>query len=145
MFDVIPTQVLTAATVLAAGMTGLALGASGLTVMFFAPLSFRRLDYQRADSLVRLATKSILPLIAWVAIAGAALAFIGGAITAGLMLLIASGGLLLVRWVLNPLPKKMRMPGAVRRKSKQRILALHVMLVVSLMFPAALAALAAQI
>lgn len=135
-------QVLLAAVVLSAGVTGLAFGAAGLTVTFFAPLAFKRLDYRRADALVRRYAKGILKPIAVLAVAGAVLAAAGGAVAAAAMLAIAAGGLLLVRWVLNPLPKKVRMAGATRKMSKQRILALQILAVISLLFPAALVALA---
>lgn len=145
MIDLIPTQVFTASLVMAAGLTGFAIGAAGLTVLFFAPLSFKRLDYRRADSLVRLATKTVLPLIAGLSLAGAAFAFLGSAVVAGILLVFGAASLAFVRWILDPLPKKVRMAGAVRKHSKQRILALQVMLVLSMVFPVALIALAAQI
>ncbi len=145
MLDIVPQAVFSASLVLSAGLTGFALAGAGLTALFFAPLSFQRLDYQRADSLVRRAVHAVLPIVAGTALAGAVLAFAGLAITAGLLLLMAAGGVLLVRWVLNPIAKKPRLPGAVRRKSRQRILALQVLLVVSLIFPAALFALAAHV
>lgn len=134
-------QVLAASLVLAAGLTGLALGVAGSTVAFVAPAAFKRLDYRRADSLVRRVVKGLLPWIAGFAGGAAAFAIAGSAIGAGVILATAAGGLFFVRWVLDPLPKKPRMVGGTRKMAKQRILALNVLVIFTLLFPAALAAL----
>jgi len=135
-------QLLAASLIIAAGLTGLALGVSGSTVVHVAPVAFKRLDYRRADSLVRRVVKGGLPWIIGFAVGGGVFALLGTAIASGVVLI--SSGLLLffVRWMLDPLPKKIRMAGAVRKKSQQRILALQIMAVITLVFPFALITLA---
>lgn len=137
-----PEQIFASSLIIAAGIAGLAFGASGSTVVYIAPAAFDRLDYRRADSLVRKVVKGILPWIAGMAAGAAVFAILGTAIGAGAVLIVAAGCLYLVRWVLDPLPKKARMAGAVRKQSQQRILALQVMFVVILLFPIAIVALA---
>ncbi len=134
-------QVLAASLVLAAGLSGLALGVAGTTVVHTAPAAFKRLDYRRADSLVRRVVKGVLPWIAGFAGGAAVFALAGSAIGASVILATAAGGLFFVRWILDPLPKKMRMAGATRKVSQQRILALQVMGFMTLLFPAAMVAL----
>jgi len=141
MFD----QVLAASLVIAAGLAGLALGVSGSTVAQFAPAAFKRLDYRRADSLVRRVVKNALPWIVGFAVGGGVFALVGTAIGSAVILLSAGGLLMFVRWILDPLPNKVRMAGAVRKQSKQRILALQIMALITLMFPAALIALALRV
>lgn len=136
---------LAASLVIAAGMAGLALGVSGSQVVQHAPEAFAKLDYRRADSLVRSTVKNGLPWIVGFAIVSGVFAMIGGAIGSGIILIVAGGLLFFVRWILDPLPKKVRMAGAVRKESKQRILALQIMAMITLLFPAALIALALQL
>ena len=69
-------------------------------------------------------------------------AFAGTALASGIILVCAGGMLFFVRWMLDPLPKKPKMVGARRKKSKQRILALQLLAVITIMFPAAMIALA---
>jgi hypothetical protein len=140
-----PEQVFAAFLVIAAGLAGLALGVSGSTVAHIAPAAFEGLDYRRADSLVRKVVKVGLPWIVGFAIGAGAFALMGAAIGSGVILIVAGGLLLFVRWILDPLPKRVRMAGAVRKQSKQRILALQIMAIITLLFPAALIALALQI
>ncbi len=135
-------HVMTASVVTAAACAGLALGAAGQCVVQVAPLAFKRLDYQRADSLVRRMMKRSLPWIGWASAAGAVFAALGAAFAAAGMLALASAGLFLARYALNPLPKRPRTPGARRRHSRTRIVALRVTLVIMGLFPPALAALA---
>ncbi len=138
-------QVFIASLVIAAGLAGLALGVSGSTVVHVAPQAFSRLDYRRADSLVRRVVKGGLPWIVGFALVAGGFALAGGAVGSGMILLVAGGLLLFVRWILDPLPKKVRMAGAVRKHSKQRILALQIMAIITLLFPAALIALAFRV
>jgi len=135
-------QLLAASLIIASGLTGLALGVSGSTVVHIAPAAFKRLDYRRADSLVRRVVKGCLPWVIGFAVGAGVFALVGTAIASGVILI--SSGLLLffVRWMLDPLPKKTRMAGAVRKKSNQRILALQIMAVITLVFPFALVTLA---
>src|SRR5262245_52491934 len=138
-------QVLAASLVIAAGLAGLALGVAGSTIAHLAPEAFQRLDYQRADSLVRRLVKSGLPWVMGFALVAGVFAMAGAAVGSGVILIVAAGLLLLVRWILDPLPKKPRMVGAVRKESKQRILALQIMAMIILLFPAALVTLALKI
>lgn len=135
-------QVMAASVVAAAACAGLAFGASGQCVVQTAPLAFKRLDYQRADALVRRMMKGSLPWIAWSSVAGTVFATLGGAFAAAGMLALAAAGLFIARYALNPLPKRPRTPGARRRHSRTRIVALRVTLVIMGLFPPALAALA---
>ncbi|MCG8442068.1 MAG: hypothetical protein MI723_09685 [Caulobacterales bacterium] len=137
-----PEQIFAASLVLAAGLTGLAFGVSGATVAYIAPAAFQRLHYTEADGLVRKVTKGVLPWVSGMAAVGAVLALTGASIAAAVILATAAGGLVMVRWILNPLPKKPRMIGAKRKLSKQRNLALYVLGIFTLLFPAALVALA---
>lgn len=131
--------------IIAAGLAGLALGVSGSTVAHVAPVAFDRLDYRRADSLVRRVVKEVLPWIVGFAIGAGAFALMGSAIGAGVILICAGGLLLGVRWILDPLPNKARMVGATRKISKQRILALQIMGMITVLFPIGLLALALRI
>jgi hypothetical protein len=140
-----PEQIFAAFLVLAAGLAGLALGVSGSTVAQVAPAAFKGLDYRRADSLVRKIVKAGLPWIVGFALGAGVFALMGAAIGSAVILLVAGGLLLFVRWILDPLPAKVRMAGAVRKQSKQRILALQIMAMITLLFPAALVALALKI
>ncbi len=137
-----PEQIAVASLVIAAGLAGVALGAAGHCVAHMAPMAFDRLDYQRADSLVRRVLKGALPLVAMVSGAAALLAFAGGSWGGGIMLLLASGGIMIARYALNPLPKRPRTPGARRRNSRARIAALRVVAMLMVLFPAALMSLA---
>lgn len=138
-------QVLTASIVIAAGLTGLALGVSGSTVSQVAPIAFKRLDYQEADGLVRRVVKDLLPWVTGFAVGAGVFALVGSALGSGIILICAGALLVFVRWLLDPLPKKPRMIGAKRKKSKQRILALQLLAMITLMFPAALIALALRV
>lgn len=140
-----PEQILFASLVIAAGLAGLAFGASGHIVVAAAPAAFKRLDYTRADALVRRVLKGALPWIAGVAAGAAAFAVAGSATGAAVMLLLAAGGLLIARYALNPLPKRPRIPGQRRRYKQTRIAALWATGVMSLLFPAAILALAMRI
>ncbi len=138
-------QILTASLIIAAAFAGLALGASGQCAVHAAPLAFKRLDYSRADALVRRMLKGALPWIAWASLGGAVFAAIGGAMAAAIMLAFAGASLFLARYALNPLPKRPRVPGARRRHSRTRIISLRVTLLIMLVFPLALVALAAGV
>ena len=138
-------QVLGASIIIAAGLTGLALGVSGSTVGQLAPCAFKRLDYQEADGLVRRMVKDVLPWVIGFAIGAGVFALMGTAIGSAVILICAGGMLFFVRWMLDPLPKKPRMTGAKRKKSKQRILALQLLGMITLMFPIALVALALKV
>jgi hypothetical protein len=94
---------------------------------------------------VRRLVKSGLPWVMGFALVAGAFAMAGAAVGSGVILIVAAGLLLLVRWILDPLPKKPRMAGAVRKESKQRILALQIMAMIILLFPAALVTLALRI
>jgi hypothetical protein len=135
-------QLVAASLVISAGLAGLALGVSGSQVVQHAPEAFHQLDYNRADSLVRKSVKSGLPWIIGFAMIAGAFALAGGAMGSGVILIVTAGLLFFVRWILDPLPKKVRMAGAVRKESKQRILALQIMAILTLFFPFALIALA---
>ena len=135
-------QVFAASIVIAAALSGLALGISGSTVAQVAPVAFKRLDYQEADGLVRRLVKDVLPWVIGFAIGAGVFAFAGTALASGIILICAGGMLFFVRWMLDPLPKKPKMVGARRKKSKQRILALQLLAMITIMFPAALIALA---
>lgn len=131
-----------AALVIAASLSGLAMGAAGHCVMQLAPTAFDRLDYQRADSLVRRILRQSLPWVAGFSAAGAVMAFAGGAWGGGILLVVAAAGIAIARFALNPLPKRPRTPGARRRHSRTRIAALRVTLALMSLFPAAIVALA---
>ncbi len=135
-------QVFAASLVIAAGLAGLALGVAGSQVVQHAPTAFHQLDYRRADSLVRKTVKTGLPWIIGFSVIGGVFALVGGAMGSGIILLVTGGLLFFVRWMLDPLPKKVRMAGAVRKMSQQRILALQIMAMLTLLFPAALITLA---
>ena len=137
-----PESVLAAALVFAAGMTGLAFGVSGHAVMHAAPAAFKRLDYTRADALVRRILKGALPWIAGFAGGAALFAIVGSAFGAAVMLALAATGVLIARYALNPLPKRPRVPGQRRRLKQTRIAALWATGVMSMLFPVALIALA---
>lgn len=138
-------QVVVASLIIASGLAGLALGLSGATVVQHAPEAFAKLDYQRADKLVRHSVKTGLPWICGFGLIAGLFALLGGALSSGIILIVAGGLLFFVGWILDPLPKRPRLPGAVRKESKQRILALQIMAMITLMFPAALVALALQL
>ena len=70
-------QLVAASLVIASGLAGLALGLSGTTVVQVAPEAFERLDYQRADSMVRRLVKGGLPWISGFAIVGGVFASYG--------------------------------------------------------------------
>ncbi len=125
---------------IAAATAGIALGAGGATVMFVAPTAFKKLDYSRADSLVRRLLQAGLPWIAGFAAGGAAFAIVGTSIGAAIMLFLAASGMMIARFALNPLPSKKRVPGVRRRYKQQRIVALWTTTALLLLFPAAVAA-----
>jgi hypothetical protein len=131
-----------ASLVISAGLAGLALGVSGSQVVQHAPEAFHQLDYRRADSLVRKSVKKGLPWIMGFSAIAALFALGAGAVGSGVILLVTAGLLFFVSWILDPLPKKVRMAGAVRKMSQQRILALQILAILTLFFPFALIALA---
>lgn len=137
-----PEQLVAALLIVSAGFAGLALGASGATVTQFAPHAFKRLDYTRADALVRRVLAAGLPWAGGFAAGGAAFALAGGALGSGALLTVAAIGIFVARYALNPLPKRPRTPGARRRYSRTRIAALQATMAFMAIFPFALIALA---
>lgn len=135
-------QVFTASLIASAGFAGLALGAAGQCAVHAAPLAFKRLDYSRADALVRRMLKGALPWIALASLGGAAFALLGGAYAAGGMLGLAGAGLVVARYALAPLEKRSRIPGSRKRYAKTRNISLYITSAILLLFPAALIALA---
>ncbi len=114
----------------AALLMGLAVGAAWIMAIVAPNCSYDRLDAGRADGHVRQLMKSASDPIAFILLAAAALAILGGAVAAGITSFLAALGFFSNRWTLSKL--KPAPAGAKRRRKTQRVVAVSLTLMFTL-------------
>lgn len=118
-------------------LLGLSVGAAWIAAIVAPNTSYDHLEQDDADEHVRALLKSASDPIAVLLLVAGALAILGGAIVAGIAALIAAFGFFTNRWTLAGTPSKSAEPGERRAGKTQRILAVSLTLVFSLVAAAA--------
>ena len=113
-------------------LMGLATGAAWIMAIIAPNVSYDRLDAGRADGHVRQMLKSGSDPIAFVLFAAGALAILGGAIGSGITAFIAAFGFLTNRWTLAGFKRGETPPGVKRRRKSQRVVAVSLTLLFTL-------------
>jgi hypothetical protein len=105
-----------------------AFGASLYLTGVVGPLAFQLLDYSRADRFNRMAIRSGHLKVAGLALTGATLSLLGGAIGGAVSMALAATGLMLARFVVMPHKDEAVAGGAARirhrGKKRQRVAAI---------------------
>jgi len=118
-----------ASTGLATVLLGIATGAAWITTIAAPNCSYDRLDAGRADGHVRQLLKDTSTPLMLLLIAAAALAFLGGALGAGVTALLAGFGFYSNRWTLAPAKKGSKPPGVRRKRKTERVVAVSLSLI----------------
>lgn len=118
-------------------LCGIATGGAWIAAIVAPNCSYDRLDASRADGHVRQLLKSASDPIAITLLAAAALAVLGNAIGAGITAAIAALGFFSNRWTLASFKKGEIPPGARRRRKTQRVVAVSLTLMFTLVSAAA--------
>ena len=113
-------------------LMGIATGAAWIMAIVAPNVSYDRLDASRADGHVREMLKNASNPIAIVLFAGAALAILGGAIGSGITASLAALGFLTNRWTLASFKRGETPPGARRKRKTQRVVAVSLTLIFTL-------------
>lgn len=113
-------------------LIGLATGAAWIMAIVAPNVSYDRLDASRADGHVRELLKSASDQIAFVLIGGAAFSILGGAIGAGITALLAAFGFFSNRWTLASFKRGEAPPDPKHSRKTQRILAVSLTLIFTL-------------
>ena len=113
-------------------LIGVATGAAWIIAILAPNVSYDRLDASRADGHVRQLLKAGSDPIAILLLAAAALAVLGNAIGAGITAGIAALGFFSNRWTLASFKKGEVPPGARRRRKTQRVVAVSLTLMFTL-------------
>ncbi len=111
---------------------GLATGAAWIAAIVAPNCSYDRLDASRADGHVRQLLKSASDPIAVLLLAGGALAILGGGIVSGITAFLAALGFFSNRWTLASFKRGETPPGAKRRRKTQRVVAVSLTLIFTL-------------
>ena len=112
---------------------GFACGCAWIAAIVAPNTSFDRLDYSRADGHVRLLLINGSNHIAFVLLAASALAFLAGAVGAGIVGGLAAMGFFSNRWTLAARTKEERAPKGVRAREKtKRVVAVSLTLIFTL-------------
>jgi len=113
-------------------LIGISVGAAWITAIVAPNCSYDRLDASRADGHIRQLLKAASDPVAVLLLAGGALAVLGGAIGAGIIAAIAALGFFSNRWTLASFKKGETPPGARRRRKTQRVVAISLTLLFTL-------------
>ena len=113
-------------------LIGMSVGAAWIAAVIAPNCSYDRLDASRADGHVRQLLKTASDPIAVLLLAGAAFAVLGGAIGAGITAAVAALGFFSNRWTLASFKRGEVPPGARRRRKTQRVVAVSLTLIFTL-------------
>ena len=113
-------------------LIGMATGAAWIAAIAAPNCSYDRLDASRADGHVRQLLKTTSDPIAVLLLAAAALCVLGGAIGAGITSGVAALGFFSNRWTLASFKRGETPPGARRRRKTQRVAAVSLTLMFTL-------------
>lgn len=113
-------------------LLGLATGAAWIMAIVAPNVSYDRLDASRADGHIREMLKAGSDPIAVILLAAGALAILGGALVAGITSFLAAFGFFTNRWTLASFKPGETPPGARRRRKTQRVVAVSLTLMFSL-------------
>ncbi|MEM1037706.1 MAG: hypothetical protein AAGI14_13200 [Pseudomonadota bacterium] len=116
----------------AAVLLGLATGAGWVAAIIAPNCFYDGLDAGRADRQVRNLLKSVSAPTVFLLLAAGALAILGGAIGAGVCAFIAAFGFFTNSWTLRGFKKGETPPGAKRRRKSQRVVAVGLTLMFTL-------------
>ena len=113
-------------------LTGLAVGAAWVAAITAPNASYDKLDASRADNHIRELLRNVSVQVSGLLLAAAALGFLGSALVAAILNLVAAAGFFTNRWTLAPLKSVEVSPGVKRKpkKTASRVLAVSL----SLMF-----------
>ncbi|WP_084396347.1 hypothetical protein [Henriciella aquimarina] len=111
---------------------GFSSGCAWIAAIVAPNTSYDRLDHGRADGHVRLLLTNASSHIAFVLLAAAALAVLGGAMGAGIVGALAAAGFFTNRWTLAPRKRGTTPPGMRQRKKTQRVVAVSLTLIFTL-------------
>ena len=112
---------------------GLATGAAWMMAIVVPNVSYDRLDASRADGYVRDMLKSGSSQIAFILLVGAAFAVLGSAIGAAITAGLAALGFFTNQWTLASFKRGDTPPGARRKRKTQRVVAVSLTLMFTLM------------
>ena len=116
----------------AAVLLGLATGAGWVAAVIAPNCFYDGLDAGRADRQVRNLLKSVSAPTVFMLLAAGALAILGGAIGAGICAFMAAFGFFTNSWTLRGFKKGETPPGAKRRRKSQRVVAVSLTLLFTL-------------
>lgn len=111
---------------------GFASGAAWIAAVVSPNTSYDRLDYSRADGHVRTLLINASGHIALVLLAASALAVLGGAIGSGIVGALAACGFFTNSWTLAPKKRGDAPKGVRQRKKTQRVVAVSLTLIFTL-------------
>lgn len=121
------------AQALSIALFGFSSGCAWIAAIVAPNTSYDRLDYSRADGHVRLLLVNASGHVAFVLLAASALAFLSGAVGAGIVGALAAGGFFSNRWTLAPRTKAEKAPKGVRARDKtKRVVAVSLTLIFTL-------------
>ena len=109
-------------------LIGIAVGGGWICAILAPNVFYEKLDGSRANTQVKNLLRSGSTPIAGLLLAGACCAFLSGLLVSGILSLIASLGFFLNRWTLAGFKRGDTPPGAKRRRSSQRIVAVSLSL-----------------
>lgn len=104
-------------------LIGIAIGGAWICTMVGPNVFYDKLDGSRANTQVKALLLSGSTPIAGLMLAAAALAFLGGAIGAGVLSVMSAIGFFINRWTLAPHKRGKTPPGVSRRRKSQRLVA----------------------
>ncbi|MEM5515630.1 hypothetical protein WNY37_01635 [Henriciella sp. AS95] len=121
------------AQALSIALFGFSTGCAWVAAIVAPNTSYDRLDYSRADGHVRLLLINSSNHIATACLAAAALAFLAGALSAGIVGALATAGFFTNRWTLAPRTKDEKAPPGRRTRDKtKRVVAVSLTLIFTL-------------
>lgn len=121
------------AQALSIALFGFSSGCAWVAAIVAPNTSYDRLDYSRADGHIRLLLVNSSGHVAFVLLAAAALAFLAGSISAGIVGGLAAAGFFTNRWTLAPRTKEERAPKGMRTRDKtKRVVAVSLTLIFTL-------------
>lgn len=121
------------AQALSIALFGFSSGCAWIAAIVAPNTSYDRLDYSRADGHIRLLLVNSSGHVAFTLLAATALAFLAGAVGAGIVGGLAAAGFFSNRWTLAPRTKEERAPKGVRTREKtKRVVAVSLTLIFTL-------------
>ncbi len=109
-------------------LIGIAVGAGWICAILAPNVFYEKLDGSRANTQVKNLLRTGSTPIAGLLLAAACCAFLSGLLVSGILALISSLGFFLNRWTLAGFKRGDTPPGAKRRRSSQRIVAVSLSL-----------------